>query len=301
VLRRLLDPSVIRYYLIDHRPLLGEHNSSAVPVEFSQGAFRCGHAMVRNSYCVNSDTALDTSCALQISSQRSANFVPLPDEWIVKWDRFFELGETIPNFSRRLRPNFSSVARSEYFFAPLLPRVGNDGDAAGLPNRDLVSAIYARPWSVPKLINALRSKSTEISNFLPAYSENSAQLTTWLNSTSDPNGISEQFEPGDVAAIVDDPPLPFYVLHEASHWHDGQRLGPLGSIIVAETIIAAMNASTVKINETMLDPCKSLKEQTGLIKRLGINEAALSNLPEIDSFEELLAFMQSEGILDAKK
>ena len=218
----------------------------------------------------------------------------------MKWDRFFEIGETVPNYSRRLRPNFSPIARSEQFFAPLNPKAGDNGDAAGLPNRDLVSAIYARVWSVPKLIEALREKSTEISNFLPAYQDNAVLLTNWLNATADPNGITEQFQPGDVAAIVDDPPLPFYVLHEASHWHDGQRLGPLGSIIVAETIIAAMDASKMKFKDLEFDPRQSFRDQAAMIGRLGVKGDALSKMPEIDSFEELLTFMQSEGILDGK-
>jgi Animal haem peroxidase len=299
VLRRLLDPSVIRYYLIEQRPLLGD-NTKAIPVEFSHGAFRCGHAMVRNSYRVNSDTALDTGRALQICSLRSPNFVPLTEDWIVKWERFFEIGETVPNYSRRLRPNFSPIARSEQFFAPLNPKAGDNGDAAGLPNRDLVSAIYARVWSVPKLIDTLRGKSTEIANFLPAYQDNAVLLTNWLNATADPNGITEQFQPGDVATIVDDPPLPFYVLHEASHWHDGQRLGPLGSIIVAETIIAAMNASKMRFKDLEFDPRQSFKDQAEMISRLGVKDDALSKMPEIDTFEELLAFMQSEEILDSK-
>jgi hypothetical protein len=64
-----------------------------------------------------------------------------------------EIGEKVPNYGRKLRPNFSPIARSEQFFAPLSPKVGDGGDAAGLPNRDLVSAIYARIWSAPKLID----------------------------------------------------------------------------------------------------------------------------------------------------
>jgi hypothetical protein len=49
----------------------------------------------------------------------------------MKWDRFFEIGETVPNYSRKLRPNFSPTARSKQFFAPLSPKVGDGGDAAG--------------------------------------------------------------------------------------------------------------------------------------------------------------------------
>ena len=41
-------------------------------------------------------------------------------------------------------------------------------------------------------------------------------------------------------------------------------------------------------------------DQAAMISRLGVKGDALSKMPEIDSFEELLTFMQSEGILDSK-
>jgi hypothetical protein len=303
VLRRLLNPSVFRYYFVDKKPLVGEGDGRDIPLEFSHGAFRCGHAMVRNRYRVNSEDALETARALQICSRRSPGFVPLSEQWVIQWKYFFELDRTVrPNFSRRLRPNFSPIARSEFFFAPLLPKVGDRGDAAGLPNRDLVSAVYARLWSVPKLIDSLRARSVEISNFLPAYQKYASGLTDWLRATANPHGISEQFGPGDIPAIVDDPPLPFFVLHEASlrDFDDGKRLGPLGSIIVAETIRAAMAASPMDVDGVAFDAYRSFKEQFGPLTRLGATDKALQNIPDIENLADLLSFMQSEGLFESR-
>ena len=301
VLNRLLNPSVFRHYFIDKRPTIGEGDGSDIPLEFSHGAFRCGHAMVRDRYRVNSDVELEAARALQICSRRSPGFVPLPKQWIVNWDRFFAIEPAVaPNYSRRLRPNFSSTVRSEFFFPPLDPRVDHRGDAAGLPNRDLVSAVYARIWSVPKLIDALRAKSVEISNFLPAYSEVAPGLDGWLAATANPGGISEQFGPGDIAAIVEDPPLPFFILYEASlaRYDDGKRLGPLGSTIVAETIVAAMKASDIGAGGLMFDPCQSFKDQSGPLQQLGAREAAIAGIPDVESFEDLISFMKSERLLE---
>jgi hypothetical protein len=298
VLYRLLDPSVFRYYFVENKPLVADDESGNIPVEFSHGALRCGHAMVRDSYCVRSDDAQETGRALHLSSRRSPAFVPLTEDWIIKWDRFFEISTQRPNFSRLLRPNFSAIARSEFFFAPLISNVGGDGDAAGLPNRDLVSAIYARVWSVPKLIDALRAKP-EIPNFLPAYDEYLIPLTNWLNSTANPDGISEQFEPQDVSELAEDPPLPFFVLYEAFHKQAGLRLGPLGSIIVAETIQAAMKSFPLKVDNQEFVPLRTFKEQTGLLRAIGISDDALSKLPDIENLEDLLMFMQAQGILEA--
>ncbi|MBR0797921.1 hypothetical protein JQ615_21260 [Bradyrhizobium jicamae] len=298
VMYRLLDPSVYRYYFLpdlNTRKLVSDP-AAGVPVEFSHGAFRCGHAMIRNSYRVRDDTAIPATRAMQFSSRRSPQFVPLTTEWIVKWDRFFELnGKQPANLSRRLRPDFSALPRSEFYFAPLLP----DDDGPGLPNRDLVSAIYARLWSVPKLIDALRARNSELANFLAPYSrEYAARLTSWLAETADPSGVSEQFEAGDIPAIVDDPPLPFFVLFEASVKHDGLRLGPLGSIIIAEAIVGAMVNSPLGRGPFVLDPMRQLKEQSGELKKLGVDEKALSTISEMESFEDLLVFMNANGLLN---
>lgn len=298
VLPLLLDPSVVRHYLYDRRELITGENGDAIPVEFAHGAFRCGHAMVRDSYRVSSESLLPTSSALNISSRRSPNFVPLPEEWIVKWARFFKINDAIcPNFSRPLQPNFSPIARSLYYFAPLIPSGSGQGDFPGLPNRDLVSSVYACLWSVPKLIDALRQRSQEIAAFLPAYEDDAASLDGWLRQRATPNGPAEGFGPGDVEAIVADPPLPFYVLYEAWRWHGGERLGPLGSIIIAETVLAAMNSYPLRVGNCTFDArqgCKPLAED---LERLGLPAATLAGIPEIDSFDELLRFMQERNLL----
>ena len=124
---------------------------------------------------------------MRFSSRRSPEFTPLSSEWIVKWENFFRInGRGEPkNFSRRLRPSFSSLAKSEFYFAPLMPVVDGDGDAPGLPSRDLISAIFGRVWSVPKLIDALRAKKPALADFLPTYNELVPGLTAWLEETGE--------------------------------------------------------------------------------------------------------------------
>src|SRR5207245_9220873 len=133
--------------------------------------------------------------------------------------------------------------------------LAND-DAPRLPNRDWISATFSRLWSVPKLIDALRAKMPELANFLPAYAGHIRGLTAWLEATGRPDGISEQLEPADVAAIAQDPPLPFFVLFEAHVSHDGERLGPLGSIIIAETMAGAMGQWPLIVAKATFDPIR---------------------------------------------
>lgn len=306
VLYRLLDPSVYRYYFlptsggsklaIDGSKLASEPDLlDRIPVEFSHGAFRFGHAMVRNRYDVNGKGLVDSGRAMIFSSRRSPDFTPLSEEWVIKWENFFQINGLDPprNLSRRLRPNFSSLARSEFYFGPL-----SKEDGPGLPNRDLVSAMFGRIWSVPKLIAALRNKKPELASFLPAYDGMASDLKAWLEATGRPEGISEQFGPGDVDAIAQDPPLPFYVLYEAQTSNNGERLGVLGSIIVAEAMVGAMVKYPLQVSKCLYDPLLQFKDQYEYFERLGVVDAALKTMPEVATFEELLTFMQSQGLLN---
>jgi len=244
---------------------------------------------------VNDKGLIESARAMIINSRRSPDFTPLSEEWIVKWQNFFQInGSGRPkNLSRRLRPNFSSLARSEFFFGPL-----SQGDGPGLPNRDLVSSMFGRVWSVPKLIDELRSKKPELAQFLPAYDGLVPGLTTWLKTTGRADGISEQLEPEDVAAIAQDPPLPFFTLYEAHASHNGERLGVLGSIIIAETMVGAMVKYPLQVSKWQYDPLLHLKEQFEPFERLGVGSTALNNMPEVETFEDLLTFMESRGLLD---
>jgi hypothetical protein len=304
VLPRLLHPAVLRHYVIDRKPLVAQ--GDGVPMEFSQGAFRCGHAMVRSFYRVNNDDPQDPGRALQLSSQRSPDFLPVTDVWTVHWERFFELeAATTPNHSRRLGPSYSAAIRSEWFFPPLVPNTDGHGDAAGLPSRDFVSAVYADLWSVPALIERLRAEP-DIAAFLPSYAGWRQALTEWLNAAPAPEDVGEPLSAGDVDALAADPPLPFFVLFEAACTRGspaspfkggGQHLGPLGSIIVAETIMGAIQGAPF-VDCATFDPGTDLRNQIArACERLGVDQAKLASIPDIRSMPELLQFMQEHGAL----
>ena len=102
-----------------------------------------------------------------------------------------------------------------------------------------MSASYAGLLSVPAL--SAKMQSIFGAQVVRSYDQWREPLRQWLTN----NGKSGvQFEKGDVDRLVDDPPLPFFVLFEAQQAAQGMTLGPIGSIIVAETIYGALRRNT---------------------------------------------------------
>ena len=65
-------------------------------MEFSFGASRFAHSMVRDRYVVNEtiDTHMGTlRSVLSFSSQRPTGDVPIRVNWAVDWSRFVEFGD----------------------------------------------------------------------------------------------------------------------------------------------------------------------------------------------------------------
>ena len=297
VLKRLLHPAVYAHYVSDQGVRLTK--PSSVPLEFALGAFRCGHAMVRDDYKVNTETPQRTQIALQLSSLRTPAALPVDETWIIHWDRFFELpaSQVTPNFSRRLGPKFAGVVRLESLF----PAPMREIDRSGLPSRDLASAVYVPLWSVPALHAEIRKNAT-FANLLPDYEQLRLPIRNWL--ASDSGSILPGLEPGDAEVLADDPPLPFFVLFEAACTNPtaanpadsfnggGRHLGPLGSIITAETILGLMETTHDDLvgNDCALGIFDGLGDQIARVCQLtGVQPEIFEDLHHISSMPELLA------------
>ena len=290
VLEKILHPLVYKRYAIDG--LSPVDTGPGVPLEFSHGAFRFGHAMVRSAYQVNRDDELSTQFALRLSSQGTPQFVPVTEQWAVEWARFFKVGEKQPNLSRRIGPAYSGALDDESRF----PALGDD-DATGLASRDLVSACYAGCWSVPVLFAKL--KDGPLRDLVPDFRVWQDPISAWLKEGE--TGSAEAFEPGDVNDLVCDPPLPFFVLFEAARSDrgltpvaagGGRHLGPLGSIIVAETIFGALRNHPVAFEDAAPDLRGKLE---AVCTALVGNAAVLAQLGDIKTMSDLVRFMKTSG------
>lgn len=242
LLKRLLDEGVYDYYCKATFPnnFLDKSNSSLVPLEFSHAAFRIGHVMVRFGYKIN-DRLPQTASIGQVlaqSSARSADEMPLADNWLVDWSRFFDLGDNSPlNLTRRIEP---------YIRGQLVH--GDDFEVPGVPEQglffiDLQRGVESGLLTVGKL-------AEKIDQFLPASvprseitkdpAKRKAAFEHWLTASK-----FGGFKPGkpDTKAISENPPLFLYLLFEAAHDAKGERLGVVGSVILAEVFFSALDTT----------------------------------------------------------
>jgi hypothetical protein len=288
VLPRILHPAVADWYARHgHAPV---DASRGVPVEFSHGAFRFGHAMVRDQYLLTAGNRRDMSRGLLLSSQRAPGALPMPEDWRVDWELFFPPdGATVPNKSRRLAPQYAFALRDEQLFPAVDPSV----DTFGLAARDLVSGCFAGFWSVPVLFSEIRR--APLKSVLPDFTVWHEPLRHWLRDRS--GTFADYPDEEDIADLVADPPLPFFVLFEAAHSGSGSapvsvgggaHLGPFGSIIVAETILGCLRDHPISFERAG----SALSDRLEAAGREMIGDAsALAPLAGIGSMAALVRFV----------
>ncbi len=205
-----------------------------IPFEFSHGAFRFGHAMVRHEYCINDLSIQDLNSTLEKTSANDPVNMPLDETWMVQWSRFFEINETTPNFSRRIGPYLSDGLGNDQIFPAF-----DETERVGLLYRDLLGASLAGMWSVDALIEEIGSRRPDLiamSRLLADRAYRVEQLREWFVSGHAYGALTTE----DIETLSNDAPLPFFVLFEAMRDMQGLKLGLLGSIIVSEVIFGAL-------------------------------------------------------------
>jgi hypothetical protein len=259
-----------------------ERNGWQIPLEFSHGAFRFGHAMVRPEYRINDIFTHDLNNTLEKNSANDPVNMPLDASWIVRWSRFFEIKGSRPNFSRRIGPYLSDGLGNDQIF----PAV-DQTNRVGLLYRDLLGASLAGLWSVNALVTEIAAKRPHfigMSRLLADRPYRMSQIRDWLASENSYGGLSAE----DIETIADDPPLPFFVLFEAMQQPraEGLCLGPLGSIIVSEVIfgVLADNAHPAR------NGAGSLAEALADLSSEYYPTNVFEEVPEIDRMDQLVEF-----------
>ena len=284
LLPRLLHPAVWRAMnergADDHEWLWQQPD---IPLEFSHGALRVGHAMVRPAYALNDrQPHLDIARLLGTPGNTGIRHGALPSDWVLQWSRFFSLAAP-PNYSRRISPTRSSLD-----FQDLLPAADPSfPDAVSF--RDMLSAASARMWSVEAMIEAIMERTPDVVpvgwTFANAVRRRS-MIAQWLTRIQQDGG---SLTDDDILHLSNDPPLPLFILLEAGldPILRGRCLGVLGSVVVGEVMF------------------RRLAEERGRLESL--RTAAQAALPadlaaaiaDIDSMPALVQFVAKFGGLGA--
>lgn len=316
VLPRILDARVLAAYRDNPALQLGD---GTPPLEFVAGAFRFGHAMVREGYRPNHGVGLRGlrfSDALEQSARRNRGNVPVSPAWAVDWSLFFGDGDDL-NLARRIGPFYSGGLMQEGARPPAMqgrPELAG----RGLPSRDLLSACDSGLASVPVLCRAIRRHLGEaFQDLLPDYGVWRRPLRVWLEDAG-----RSLLSADDVDRLVADPPLPFFILFEAAHELDGARrprpaapdstgelmfpggggrcLGPLGSIIVADTLYGALRSQPLGLDESGVPLkarirriCAALLDDPGAMDQVTGRPDGEDR--RLDTMSDLLALLEEQG------
>lgn len=231
LLPRILDARVDAIYAQRTAVLEPDEEDPRVTLEFSAGAFRFGHAMIRGHYELVGSGGYIGNIVQQTMMLKSAR-MPLGAEWLVRWSRFFDVPGK-PPAQRSLCYVPTPPAHTTGGQPP--PLTGDVHDTrGGLTYRDATTALLFGLWTPYALSRRIRTREPQF-DFLPRPAAAKAAIRAWLA-----EGPLFASAPDAQAAIAAAAPLPFYVLFEAWWQGNGTRLGPLGSILVAETICGAL-------------------------------------------------------------
>jgi Animal haem peroxidase len=235
---RLTEPGLIRKIKQHGRRFYRFRTRPYIPAEFSAAAYRLGHSMVREAYSYNRIFGFGPGTfapgTLQLlfaftgksgsilgdlaATADPADFPPvgpqekLPSNWAIDWRRWYNFGAPgVPvNATRKLDPKLvpalTSLPGEVNRFANLAFRNLRRGVILGLPCGQDV----ARAMGVPILSGADLSTGPD-------------------GAVASAHGMHRKT------------PLWYYILKEAEVMHGGERLGPVGTNIVAEVFLGLVH------------------------------------------------------------
>ncbi len=244
-----------------------------MPVEFSVAAFRFGHSMIRNGYDYNRFfgeavagftnvqpfTGFDNLFGFT-GSGNMRGVSPngqIPRNWVIEWDRWITLDSSRPNRTARKIDTNIAPAMLDLDNAP-------PGVFKHLARRNL-----RRGYRLNLPTGQACADAVEAAGYKPF-----ARLTPEeLRSGSDARRAAVEAGGFDVAT-----PLWFYILKEAEVLGRGEHLGPLGSHIVANTLVGLIiadpssywNNDGSRWSPSLHDPANPIDSLAAVVKFCGM-------------------------------
>lgn len=173
-------------------------NAIYMPVEFSVAAYRMGHSMIREQYRFNDNFPNASLMDLFTNTKKK-----ISAEWeSAKWSWFFDFGGHVENVAHKIDARITSTMHNIPGVGSVVRKNMRRGYAFGLPSGQSVAAkLGVTPLTSPEIQHEHVGDAFTMCPLL-------------LNRT----------------------PLWFYILKEAQVQEAGERLGQVGSRIVAEVL-----------------------------------------------------------------
>jgi Animal haem peroxidase len=233
-LPKIIDQSILKQVIQEYPLAHYKVDEGYMPIEFAFAAFRFGHSLIRNSYSWNRFHPLVKVHELfELTGENGSLHTTsaLPSDWIIDWTRFYDFSKFsgIPrnpklNLARMIQ---TSLARS------LKP-------VASLPD-NILKKIKPEQYHSLTVMDLIRGNSVGL---LTGQEAAEKLGVACLKEDDIARGPHEGFlrEKRFHAKT----PLWYYILKEAELDRDN-RLGPVGSRIVAETFVGLIRASRISI------------------------------------------------------
>ena len=232
-LERLTEQGIVATILGNGRKFYQFGTTPYMPVEFSAAAFRLGHSMVREKYSLN--RIIDNSGLKEMSQMtgRSGRVIgeverrpadtqeieAVPSTWIIDWRRWYDFKTppgALPPPSEPTGPKF--VFNFSRKINPLIaPTLHTLPDGSG----NLAFRNLQRGARLNLPCGQAVAKAMKVQN----------ALTPADIANGDDGQVAKQ------QGLHEKTPLWYYVLKEADVRNNGERLGPVGSTILAEVFV----------------------------------------------------------------
>jgi hypothetical protein len=240
---RLTEPGLVKKIKQQGRRFYRFRSRPYMPAEFAAAAYRLGHSMVRERYSHNrvfreGGVAPGTLGLLFNFTAKSGQIVgelvdqgavaqptgpgplrDLPSNWVIDWRRFFDLGTPLNTPDFTLNP----TRRLDSKIVPALHTLpGLAGREASLAFRNLRRGV---------ILGLPSGQDVAMAMGVPKLSED--EVLAGLTAAEKTNLRSHNLHKAT--------PLWYYILKEAEVKHGGERLGAVGSTILAETFLGLVH------------------------------------------------------------
>ncbi len=243
-LKKIADPQIVDETIAQNHVYTPQEDRVFMPLEFSVAAYRLGHSMARARYDFNINfrpatfRQLFTFTALsgQLGGEEGApEFDTLPELWIIQWEKFVDAGEPF----NRARSIDTKLVEPLFELRDLQGRTLQE-DRARLAVRNLLRGYLLRLPTGQAVARDLRQRLQGVRN-IPVLTREQIR---------DAAASTEQVQVLRDAGFLERTPLWYYILAEAASLEGGERLGPVGSTIVAEVLVGLVRHSANSILRT---------------------------------------------------